>query len=281
MKIDSHQHFWVFDEAEYGWMGETMKIIKKDHLPSDLARELEKTSFQGSIAVQARQTLEETEWLLKLADENAFIKGVVGWIDLLSPDVEKQLERYARYPKLAGIRHVLHDEPDDDFMLRKDFLHGISLVGKYKLAYDILVFPKHLPNTITFVSHFPEQTFVLDHMAKPYIKDKTISPWREEMRKLSKFPNVYCKASGMVNEADWKNWKPEDFRPYLDVIYECFGADRIMIGSDWPVCRVAAGYPVVMDIVRDYIKQFSNSDQAKVLGGNAIKAYRLKITSNQ
>ena len=276
IKIDSHQHFWIFNEREYGWMGESMKVIKKDHLPSDLAEEQKKIGFNGSVAVQARQNLEETEWLLKLSDQYDMIKGVVGWVDLRSPEVEKQLEKYSKHPKLVGVRHVIQDE-SVDFILGKDFLNGIGLLKQFYLVYDILIFPKHLPNSIKFVEKFPELTFVLDHIAKPNIKDKTISPWKEDMQHLAKFKNVYCKVSGMVTEADWHHWKPEDFKPYLDIVFNAFGTDRVMIGSDWPVCRVAGDYSKVLGIVEDYIKNFSEPDKEKILGGNAVKAYKLKV----
>jgi L-fuconolactonase len=281
MKIDSHQHFWFFNEHEYGWINESMSVLRADHLPIHLAEEQKKIGFGGSVAVQARQCLEETEWLLKLADQYELIRGVVGWVDLRSPNAEAQIEKYSKHPKFVGVRHVVQDEPDDDFILRKDFLNGIELLKKYGLAYDILIFPKHLPNAATFVGQFPDQHFVLDHMAKPLIKDKNISPWKEGIIRLAQFPNVYCKVSGMVTEADWYHWKPEDFTPYLDVVFEAFGANRVMIGSDWPVCRVAGGYPTVMGIVMEYIKKFSPSDQTNILGGNAIKAYKLKLRVSQ
>jgi L-fuconolactonase len=276
MKIDSHQHFWIFNEREYGWMGENMKVIRQDHLPADLATEQKKAGFNGSVAVQARQIPEETEWLLKLSEQNDIIKGVVGWVDLRSPDIEKQLEKYSKHPKLVGVRHVVQDE-SVDFILGKDFLRGISLLKKYNLTYDILVFPQHLPNTIKLVEQFPYLTFVLDHIAKPLIKDKKISPWKEDIERLAKFKNVYCKVSGMVTEADWYNWKNEDFKPYLDIVFNAFGTNRIMIGSDWPVCKVAGDYTKVLGIVTDYIKKFSAPDKAKIMGETAVTAYKLKV----
>ncbi|MDP4210110.1 MAG: amidohydrolase family protein [Bacteroidota bacterium] len=277
MKIDSHQHFWIFNEYDYGWMGDNMQVIKKDLLPSDLAIELNKIGFDGSVAVQARQKLEETRWLLRLADQNDFIKGVVGWVDLRSPDIDAQLAEFAAHPKAVGVRHVIHDEPDDDFMLRPNFVAGVKKLINYNLTYDILVFPKHLPNTVAFVEQFSEnQIFVIDHIAKPLIKDKILSPWKEDMERLAKFPNVYVKLSGMVTEADWDNWKPTDFKPYLDTVIGAFGTNRVMIGSDWPVCRVAGEYPQIMGIVMDYINSLSESEKNKILGGNAIKAYKLK-----
>ena len=277
MKIDSHQHYWHFNTADYGWMGENMSAIKRDFLPEDLLPELTSIGFDGSVAVQARQTLEETNWLLQLADENPHIKGVVGWIDLRSDNTEKQLAEFAKHPKAVGVRHVIHDEEDVNFILRPEFVRGVKLLENFGLTYDILIFPKHLQNTIQFVQQFsPEQTFVVDHIAKPLIKDGIISPWKEDIVELAKFPNVYCKVSGMVTEADWQNWTPENIRPYLDVIFEAFGTERVMIGSDWPVCLVAGKYNEVMQVVTDYISKFSRTDQEKIMGGNAVKAYKIK-----
>lgn len=278
MKIDSHQHFWHFNTADYGWMGENMAVIKRDFLPDDLLSELQNNGFDGSIAVQARQSLEETYWLLQLADQHSHIKGVVGWVDLQSEEVETQLAAFAKHPKAVGVRHVIHDEEDLDFMLRPAFVRGIQLLQKYGLTYDILIFPKHLANSVKLLAQVSEkQIFIVDHIAKPFIKDGVLSPWREELQQLAQFPNVYCKLSGMVTEADWQNWKSEDIYAYLDVVFDVFGPDRVMIGSDWPVCLVAGSYSKVMQVVIDYIAQLSESDQAKVLGGNAMKAYALSV----
>lgn len=276
MRIDSHQHFWIYNPSEYGWISDDMEILKKDYLPGQLQKELFSVGFDGSITVQARQTLEETKWILGLAEQNSFIKGVVGWVDLCSPEIEEQLAQFSKHPKLVGVRHVVHDEPDDNFILRKDFLNGISHLKKFGLAYEILIFPRHLPNTIQFVSRFPEQLFILDHIAKPLIKDKKVSPWKEGIEKLAGYKNVYCKLSGMVTEADMKNWKKEDIIPYLDIVFDAFGPDRLMIGSDWPVCRVAGLYQQVMKIVPDYIETYSDEDKNKILGENALRVYRLK-----
>jgi len=276
MKIDSHQHYWHFNTADYGWMGENMSVIKRDFLPTDLLPELKSIDFDGSVAVQARQSLEETNWLLQLADEHPHIKGVVGWLDLQSEQAEEQIAAFAKHPKAAGVRHVIHDEEDLDFMLRPAFIRGVQLLEKYDLAYDILIFPTHLANTIEFVKQFSDkQIFVVDHIAKPLIKDGIVSPWKEDIVALAKFPNVYCKVSGMVTEADWNTWKPENIRPYLDVIMEAFGPERILIGSDWPVCLVAGKYSEVMQVVIDYISTFSEKEQALMLGENAAKAYRI------
>ena len=277
MKIDSHQHFWRYNSGEYGWISSEMEILQKDYLPDQLKGELSSAGFDGSVAVQARQSLAETEWLLTLAEKNSFIKGVVGWVDLCSPDVEEQIIRLAVNPKLVGLRHVIHDEEDDDFMLRKSFLRGLARLKSYGLAYDILVFPRHLPNTIHLVSRFPEQVFILDHIGKPFIRDKKISPWKEDIEKLARFSNVRCKLSGMVTEANIMSWQQEDLIPYLDVVFGAFGTDRLLIGSDWPVCRLAGSYKQVMQLVLDYIRTFPERDKEKILGENAIKAYDLKI----
>ena len=275
MKIDSHQHFWRYNTAEYGWISNDMEILQKNYLPDQLKAELSSIGFDGSIVVQARQSLEETQWIIDLAEQNNFIKGVVGWVNLCSPGAEEQLFQFSRHTKLVGVRHVIHDEADDNFILRNNFLKGIALLNKFGLTYDILVFPRHLPNTIQFVSRFPDQVFVLDHIAKPYIRDKKISPWKEDIEILARFKNVYCKLSGIVTEANVKNWKQEDLIPYLDIVFTAFGPDRLMIGSDWPVCLVAADYSQVKGIIENYTKQFSATEHQDIFGGNAIEFYNL------
>lgn len=277
MKIDSHQHYWHFNTSDYGWIDNDMSVLQKDFLPADLLPELQSYGFDGSVAVQARQSIEETNWLLRLADEAPHIKGVVGWVDLQSDTAEEQLAAFAAHPKAAGVRHVIHDEADIDFMLRPSFLRGVKLLEKFGLTYDILIFEKHLPNTLKFVSQFSgNQIFVLDHIAKPLIKAGVVEPWAKNIAALAAFPNVYCKLSGMVTEADWANWTPQDLKVYLDVVFDAFGADKVMIGSDWPVCLLAGNYQKVMNVVADYIKSMSPQDQAKVLGENACRAYKLQ-----
>lgn len=277
MKIDSHQHFWSYNSNEYGWISNDMEILRKDYLPDQLKTELCSIGFDGSVAVQARQSLAETQWLLNLADQHSFIKGVIGWVDLCSPDVEEQLIQFSGNPKLVGIRHVIHDELDENFMLRKSFLRGMTYLKKFGLTYDILVFPRHLSNTIQLVSQFPEQVFILDHIAKPSIKDQKISPWKEHIEKLARFRNVYCKLSGMVTEANVKNWNQEELIPYLNIVFDAFGTNRLLIGSDWPVCRLGGSYKQIMQIVLDYIRTFPDQDKKNILGENAIKAYDLKL----
>jgi len=274
MKIDSHQHFWHFNKQDYGWMDDSMSVIKRDFLPEHLLSELRSVGFDGSIAVQARQTLEETRWLLQLADNYPEIKGVVGWVDLQSEQADEQLSAFAGHPKAVGVRHVIHDEADDDFMLRPSFVRGVRLLVKYKLAYDLLIFPRHLPNTLKLIEQLDvKQAVVVDHIAKPLIKEGILSPWKENIRRLADFPSVYCKVSGMVTEADWHNWNPDDIKPYLDVVFEAFGPERIMIGSDWPVCLLAGSYSRVMDVVLDYISGLQAYEQLLIMGGTAQKVY--------
>jgi len=278
MKIDAHQHFWIYNSTEYGWIDESMKVLKRDYLPGDLKPELVNARFSGTVAVQARQSDEETRWLLQLAGQFDFIKGVVGWVDLCSEsNLKRQLDEFCKSKKLVGVRHVVHDEPEDNFMLRDDFLKGISLLKEYNLTYDLLLFPKHLPAAQIVVSMFPEQKFVLDHISKPLIKDHIISPWKEDIFRLAKNENVWCKLSGMVTESDWKNPKTDDLNPYLNVVFEAFGTDRLMTGSDWPVCRLAGGYEYVMGIVEGYISEMSADIQQKILGINCIDFYGLNI----
>jgi L-fuconolactonase len=275
MRIDAHQHFWIYNQREYGWIDETMASIRRDFLPADLKPELERGAFEGSVLVQVRQTLDETRWLLELAENNPFILGVVGWVDLRSPQVRADLKSLAGNSKLVGIRHIVQAEPDG-FLCDADFLRGISMLEEFDLAYDLLIYTKHLPLAAEFVKRFPRQRFVLDHLAKPPIRSGAVDLWARGIRELASFPNVRAKVSGLVTEADWQVWKPEDVRPYLDVAFECFGARRLMIGSDWPVCTVAASYTRVVNLVEDYVSIYAAEDREAVLGGNAANFWRLK-----
>jgi L-fuconolactonase len=277
MRIDTHQHFWRYNADEYGWIDDSMSSLRRDFGPDDLKLEMDRAGFHGSVAVQARQSLEETRWLLELAAASPLILGVVGWVDLRSPDLRSQLPEFTQNPKLVGVRHVVQSEPDDRFMLQPEFLRGIGVIEEFDLSYDILIYPRHLPAAAEFVRHFPRQRFVLDHLAKPLIKSGAIHPWEEGMRELAKFPNVFCKLSGMVTEADWRNWKSGQMTPYLDVALDCFGPDRVMIGSDWPVCTVAASYSQTMQVVLDYFEKYPASVQDAVLGGNAHRFWKLKV----
>jgi len=276
MHIDAHQHFWIYDPREYEWIDETMTQLRRDFLPADLRHELEREGFQGSVAVQARQSLRETRSLLDFATQSPFILGVVGWVDLRSPQAGADLKPLAQNPKLVGIRHIVQSEPDDRFLLQSDFLRGISLLREFDLAYDILIYPKHLTVAAEFVRRFPEQRFVLDHMAKPEIRSGKINQWKKGIAELAAYPNVYCKLSGLVTEADCNRWKPEDMTPYLDVAFEYFEANRLMIGSDWPVCTLAGSYSQVMGLVKEYLSGHSEQEREAVLGGNAKRFWRLK-----
>jgi L-fuconolactonase len=275
MIIDAHHHLWKFNEADYAWMDKSMSILKKNYLPADLEKQLGGTDVVGTVVVQARQNLDETRWLLEMAGRYPFIKGVVGWFDLCSENLQAQLNEFTDDPRLVGARHVIHDEPDDDFMLMPAFVKGMEKLVQYNLSYDLLLFPKHLQRAFELVSLFPDQRFVLDHLSKPFIKASILDPWREEIIALASQPNVWCKISGMVTEADHEHWKYEDFIPYLDTVIEAFGTDRIMLGSDWPVCRLAGEYHQVMDIPARYFNDLDPSDREKIFSLNCIECYEL------
>ena len=275
MRIDAHQHFWIYNEREFAWLDDSLTELRRNFLPGDLEPELNANGFHGSVVVQTRQTLEESRWLLELAEHHSSILGVVGWADLSSPEIEAQLKDLTRHSKLVGLRHIVQSEPDERFLLRPEFLRGIAALEQFGLAFDILIYPRHLPVAVEFVKRFPRQRFVLDHMAKPPIRDRHIDTWAAGIRRLAAFPNVFCKASGLVTEAEWKNWKPEDIAPYLDVALESFGPERLMIGSDWPVCLVAGSYSRVTGLVKDYISQRATAHLADVLGENARRFWRL------
>jgi L-fuconolactonase len=275
LRIDAHQHFWIYNDREFAWLDDSRAALRRNFLPADLQPELKANDFQGSVVVQTRQTLEETRWLLALAEQNASLLGVVGWADLCSPDISLQLKSLAKNPKLVGLRHIVQSEPDDRFLLRPEFLRGIAAVEEFDLAYDILIYAKHLPVASEFVQRFPHQRFVLDHMAKPPIKPKEIDSWADGIHRLAAFPNVFCKMSGLVTEADWQRWTADDIAPYLDVAFDSFGPDRLMIGSDWPVCLVAASYAQATGLVKGYIQKRAPDRASDVLGGNAQRFWRL------
>lgn len=275
MKIDAHHHFWKYNPAEYDWIDASMTTIRCDFLPTDLKRELDNVGIDAAVSVQARQTLEETTWLLDLADENDFLKGVVGWAPLTDPNVRAILDRLADGRKLKGIRHIVQAEPDDDFILREDFNRGVRLLAQYGLAYDILIYERHLPQTIEFVDRHPNLVFILDHMAKPKAKADEVEPWRTNIRRLAQRENVYCKSSGLVTEADWKTWTDAQLSVYLETVLNAFGSHRLMFGSDWPVCLVASSYKKWYEVVSRFCDKLSRDEQARIFGGTAIEAYRL------
>lgn len=274
--IDTHHHLWKFNSVDYGWMDDSMEVLKRDYVPADLEKEMAGSGVVGTVVVQARQLLEETNWLLEQAEQYSFIMGVVGWLDLRSDDLKSQLDLYTAHPKLVGVRHVIHDEPDEDFMLSPAFVKGIELLHDYGLTYDLLLFPKHLGRAIELVSMFPEQRFVLDHISKPSIKSGILQPWKEDIESLAVRPNVWCKISGMVTEADHQNWQYEDFVPYMKTVVEAFGSDRIMLGSDWPVCRLAGEYKEVMNIPASFIGPLDDHEKERIYRLNAIECYQLE-----
>jgi len=275
MTIDAHHHFWLYDPARPEWITDEMSAIRKDFLQKDFEPILKQNGISGSVLVQVDQTETENDFQLKLAEENNFIKGVVGWVDLQSNNVEERLEFYKQYKKMKGFRHILQGEADRALMLKPAFMNGIRKLKKFGYTYDILIYTDQLKYTKEFVAAFPDQLFVIDHLAKPNIKEQKIDEWKKDIEAVAQHENVYCKISGMVTEADWKNWNKEDFTPYLDVVMEAFGIDRIMYGSDYPVCLAAATYEQMKGIVDDYFSSFSKDEQEKFFGKNVINFYKL------
>jgi L-fuconolactonase len=279
MRIDAHQHFWRYDAQRDGWITDQMSVLKRDYLPDEFVGELAANEMDGCIAVQADQSERETLFLLDLAAQHSAIAGVVGWAYLRSPDLPKRLEYFLQFEKLRGFRHIVQAEPDDGFLLRDDFRRGIASLQEFGFTYDILIYPKQLPAAIALVENFPKQRFVLDHMAKPNIKAGQSTAWAAQMKAIALNPNVFCKLSGLVTEADWQHWRPDDFRPYFDVVFEAFGPDRLMFGSDWPVCLLAGTYRKVKQLVADYTRHFTDVDQKKIFGSNAVQFYGLRASS--
>ena len=276
MIIDSHQHFWNYEPEKHLWIDDEMSVIRRDFLSDDLQKVFAENGVDACVAVQADQTTEETNFLISIAENNNFIKGVVGWVNLRSESIEEDLLKYKKYDVVKGFRHVVQGEQDHNFMLRPEFLRGIELLGKYDLCYDILIFPHQLGAALELVKKFPNQKFVLDHIAKPYIKDGFFEGWAVMMREIAKHQNVYCKISGMITEAGYKTWTTEQVHPYMKLVLESFGAGRVMYGSDWPVCLVAGNYSMVKALVTDFISDLSQEQQNAIMGGNAAKFYNLK-----
>ena len=275
VRIDSHQHFWHYAPATHGWITDEMEVLKRDYLPADLKKELDNNTVAGCVSVQAAQTEQENQFLLDQADKHAFIRGVVGWVDLQDEAVEEQLAGWAQHPKFVGVRHIVQSEPDEHFLLQPAFLRGVRLLSTLDLTYDLLIREDQLPAARSFVDQLPDAQLVVDHLAKPKIATHKLSPWRENIRALAERPNVCCKLSGLVTEADWSNWQPSDLYPYLDVVVEAFGTERVMVGSDWPVCLLAASYVQVKELTDRYFASFTAAEQARVYGQNAIDFYQL------
>lgn len=274
-KIDCHQHFWKYHPVKDAWITDDMKVIQRDFLPEDLKPLLQEHGIDGCVAIQADQSEEETFFLLELAQNNDFIKGVVGWVDLRGENLESRLEYFAQYDKLKGFRHIVQGEIDDNFLLQEDFCNGIAQLEKYNFTYDILIFPKHLPVALEFAKKFPNQKMVIDHLAKPDFKQTNFSNWEKGIRQIARCPNVYCKVSGLVTEGDWKHWKTSDFTYCLDVVTEAFGFNRLLFGSDWPVSLLAANYRQSSDIIEHYFSKFAIEEQERIWSGNAIAFYNL------
>ncbi|HNV28564.1 MAG TPA: amidohydrolase family protein [Cyclobacteriaceae bacterium] len=274
IRIDSHQHFWKYNPIRDAWITDQMKVIQRDFLPHDLAPILKENIIDGCVTVQADQSETETQFLLELAAKNDFVKGVVGWVDLRSDELHKRLEFYSDFKKLKGFRHIVQAEPVG-FMRGAEFSKGIGALRQYNFTYDILIYPHQIQDAIWLVSHHPDQKFVVDHLAKPNIREKEFNSWSAQMKELASHTNVYCKLSGMVTEANWDTWTNEDFKPYLDFIINHFGINRVMYGSDWPVCLLAASYHKQLNILEEFLRTFSSSEIDKIMGENAIRFYNL------
>jgi L-fuconolactonase len=274
-RIDAHHHLWRYSAEEYGWISAAMPQIRRDFTPADLKKQTDATGIDGAIAVQARQTLEETQELLALADAHDFLSAVVGWAPIAGDGFPALLSELTRHPKLRGLRHVIQDEPNENFILGEAFNRGISALLSAGLVYEILIFEKHLPQTIQFVDRHPNQIFVLDHVAKPRIREGLLSPWRERITELARRGNVYCKVSGMATEADWQSWTEADLRPYFDTVLEAFGAKRLMMGSDWPVCLLATGYERWFEVLDGWTAVLSKTERERFCGGTAEEVYKL------
>lgn len=274
-RIDAHHHLWHYTPDQFEWIDDRMKLLRRDFLPTDLKKELLLAGITDSVAVQARQSLEETDWLLSLADQFAFLRGVVGWAPIAAENFPLELERLSSNTKLKGLRHVIQDEPDQDYILDEAFNRGIAAMQGSGLAYDILIFERHLPAAIQFVDRHPQQVFILDHAAKPRIRDQVFEPWRQNMTELARRENVYCKLSGMVTEADWSTWSADCLRPFVDVVLDAFGPQRLMMGSDWPVCLLATSFRGWMNTLDDMLNGLSSGERERIFGETAIEAYRL------
>jgi L-fuconolactonase len=276
MRIDAHQHFWRYQPARDTWITDQLSVLKRDFLPQDLLPELRLAGIDGTVAVQADQSEQETRFLLALAEEHPAILGVVGWVDLCAPDIADRLADLHKSKRLSGFRHIVQAEPDDRFVLRADFQRGISCLAQFDFTYDILIYPTQLPAAVQLVAAHPRQRFVVDHLAKPEIRMGRLEPWARLIRELAAAPNVFCKLSGLITEGDRAHWHPGDFNRYLDVVFECFGPERLMFGSDWPVCLLAGSYAQVVNLISSYLRGRPPEEQAAIFGGNAVRFYRLR-----
>jgi L-fuconolactonase len=275
MRVDSHQHFWRYSPQTHAWIDERMAVLRRDFMPEEAARELRSCRFDGAIAVQAAESLDETEFLLRLAALHPFIVGVVGWVDLRAPDAGDVLGELAGHPAFKGVRHIVQSEPSD-FLADASFRAGVKALARFDLSYDVLVLGHQLPEAVDFVASLPDVRFVLDHVAKPRVRSAELEPWRTQLRRMAALPNVCCKLSGLVTEAAWEGWRPAQLAPFIDVAVELFGASRLLVGSDWPVCTLAGSYAEVMRVFDDYFASFSDAERAAIFGENAAREYRIR-----
>lgn len=278
MKIDAHQHFWQHSlPFDYSWQdAEPLAPIRRDYLPEDLAPLIRDVGVERTVFVQTQHNVEENRWVLGLAEQHDFIAGVVGWVDLASEACEEQLLEFKDHPKFVGIRHITQDEPDDDFIIRPEVRRGLGVLQKHGVPFDLLFYVKHLQHAATLAREFPELPMVVDHLAKPRIKDAALDDWIDNFRAAAQFPNVFCKLSGMVTEADWQHWKPADLKPYVETALECFGPERCMYGSDWPVCELAGSYQQVHAALVETLGPLGQAESEAIFGGTATAFYGLK-----
>ena len=276
MQVDTHVHFWKYNKMKDGWITDNMKVLQQDYLPQTISSTLQRNGVDGCVAVQASQAEVETLFLMELAKTHSIIKGVVGWVDLQNENIEERLQYFSQYPIIKGWRHIVQSEPDD-FLLRKNFQRGIQTLQPYGYTYDILIYHHQLKPALEFVSQFPEQKIVIDHCAKPDIANKKIDEWKSLIQEIAKHPHVFCKLSGLFTEAKWKQWSPADFYPYLDVVFDAFGTDRLMFGSDWPVILLSGIYVQWKSLLEKYMENFGEEDREKVFGRNAIQSYGLEV----
>lgn len=279
LRIDAHQHFWQLSQPfDYRWLDAPgLQAIRRDYLPEDLAPLLQAAEIDGSIFVQTQHNVAENRWVLQLAEQHAYLKGVVGWVDLASPDCERQLEEFAAHPKFVGVRHVVQDEPDDDFIIRPEILRGLKVLERHGVPYDLLFYVKHLKHAATVAKACPNLPLVIDHLSKPRIREQILDDWIANLRQAASFPNVFCKLSGLVTEADHQLWTVSDLRPYVDAALEAFGPQRCMYGSDWPVCELAGTYEQVHTAMQQLLRSLSDAEQARIFGGTAIEFYGLEV----
>jgi L-fuconolactonase len=278
MLIDAHHHFWQLGRFDYSWLdAPALSPIRRDFLPADLAPLLVQSGIQRSIFIQTQHNLAETRWVLGLAEQHDFLTGVVGWVDLASPACEEQLLEFKAHPRFVGVRHVTQDEPDEDFIVRPDMLRGLAVLEKHGVPFDLLFYVQHLRHAPALAQRLPGLKMVIDHLAKPKIKDRLVDDWRRDLQAAARYPNVFCKLSGLITEADWQNWAPADLRPYVQTALDCFGPPRCMFGSDWPVCLLAGSYRQVFDALADALGPLSEGDRDQIFEGTAARFYGLPL----